>query len=82
MQAQITIDGVTQNMLSGFQAVNREKLKALPGDTLAELAATDELELIYLHLQSMRNFEALRDRLMTLRKSAASAKAMAETAAV
>ena len=82
MQAQITIDGVTQNMLSGFQAVNREKLKALPGDTLAELAATDELELIYLHLQSMRNFEALRDRLMTLRKSAASAEAMAETAAV
>ena len=30
---------------------------------MAELAATDELELIYLHLQSMRNFEGLMDRL-------------------
>jgi hypothetical protein len=68
MQAQITIDGVMQNMLSGFQVVSREKLKALPGDTLAELAATDELELIYLHMQSMRNFEALRDRMMTSRQ--------------
>jgi len=67
MQAQISVDGVMQNMLSGFQAVSREKLKALPGETLAELAATDELELIYLHLQSMRNFEALRDRMMASR---------------
>jgi len=73
MQAQVTIDGVMQNMLSGFQAVSREKLKALPGDTLAELAATDELELIYLHLQSMRNFEALRDRMMASRQMAGSA---------
>ncbi len=70
MQAQVTIDGVMQNLLGGFQAVSREKLKALPGDTLAELAATDELELIYLHLQSMRNFEALRDRLVTSRQLA------------
>jgi SapC len=57
-------------MLGGFQAVNREKLKALPGDTLAELAATDELELIYLHLQSMRNFDALRDRMVASRQVA------------
>ena len=44
-------------------AVNRAKLKAVSGDKLAELAKTDELELIYLHLQSMRNFTALKDRL-------------------
>lgn len=75
MQAQITIDGVMQNMLSGFQTVNREKLKALPGDTLAELAATDELELIYLHLQSMRNFDALRDRMVASRQLARPADA-------
>jgi hypothetical protein len=75
MQAQVTIDGVMQNMLSGFQAVSREKLKALPGDTLAELAATDELELIYLHLQSMRNFDALRDRMVTSRHLARPADA-------
>jgi hypothetical protein len=40
-------------------AVDREKLKALPGDKLAELARTGELELIYVHLQSMRNFGAM-----------------------
>ena len=49
--------------LRGFMAVNRAKLKAIPGDKLAELAKTDELELLYLHLQSMRNFSGLRDRL-------------------
>ena len=43
--------------LGGFMAVNRAKLKAVPGEKLAELAQTDELELLYLHLQSMRNFE-------------------------
>lgn len=49
--------------LSGFMAVNRTKLKAIPGDKLAALAKTDELELLYLHLHSMRNFRGLKDRL-------------------
>jgi hypothetical protein len=35
----------------------------LPADKLAELAKTDELELLYLHLQSMRNFVGMKDRL-------------------
>src|SRR5262249_57338761 len=47
----------------GFMAVNRTKLKAVTGDKLGELVKTDELELIYLHLQSIRNFTALKDRL-------------------
>jgi len=34
-----------------------DKLKALPDDTLAELARTGELELMYMHLQSLRNLE-------------------------
>ena len=63
MQAQVTLDGGKRLSLGGFMAVNREKLKALPGEKLAELTKTDELELMYLHLQSMRNFEPLRDRL-------------------
>lgn len=49
--------------LGGFSTVNRTRLKALPGDKLGELARNDELELLYLHLQSLRNFEALRGRL-------------------
>lgn len=44
-------------------AVNRDRLKKLAGDALAQLAAPDELELIYLHLQSMRNFNQMRERL-------------------
>jgi hypothetical protein len=76
MQAQVDLTSGERLLLSGFMAVNRAKLKALPGEKLAELAKTDELELLYLHLQSMRNFAVLRDRL------AESAKAKAdETAA-
>ena len=41
--------------LTGFMAIDRDKLTALPGETLAELAKTGELELMYIHLQSMRN---------------------------
>jgi len=62
MQAQVDLTSGERLMLSGFSAVNRTKLKALSGDKIAELAKTDELELLYLHLQSMRNFSLLRDR--------------------
>lgn len=63
MQAQVEMKGGQKLSLTGFMAVNRAKLKALPGDKLAELAKTDELELLYLHLQSMRNFQGLPGRL-------------------
>jgi hypothetical protein len=63
MQAQVTTDAGRKLSLSGFMAVSRAKLKDLPAETLAELVKADELELIYLHLHSMRNFERLRDRL-------------------
>ncbi len=63
MQAQVELRSGERLSLSGFQAVSRPKLKALAGDKLAELAKTDELELIYLHLESMRNFTQLPDRL-------------------
>jgi hypothetical protein len=49
--------------LGGFLAVNRAKLKALPAATIADLAQSDDLELIYAHLQSLRNFDNLRARL-------------------
>lgn len=62
MQAQFTL-GQDRMSLGGFMAIDRQKLKALSGDVLKQLAATDELELIYLHLQSMRNFTEVKDRL-------------------
>ena len=66
MQAQISLESGERMSLGGFMAVNRNRLKALPGDALADLAKTDELELLYLHLQSMRNFTGLKDRLVVI----------------
>lgn len=63
MRAQAKLGSGEQLALTGFMAVSRDKLKALPGDKLAELAKTDELELLYLHLHSMRNFAAMGERL-------------------
>ena len=62
MRAQVTLDGGERLALSGFMAVNRARLKTLSGEKLAEMARSDELELIYAHLASMRNFAAMRDR--------------------
>lgn len=64
MQAQFTLASGQKMSLTGFHAVDRKKLKALPAKKLAELASTDELELIYLHLQSMRNFVSVKDKLV------------------
>ena len=49
-----TADG-RSGTLNGFFVVSRDKLKNVPAEKLAELAKTDELELIYLHLNSMKN---------------------------
>jgi hypothetical protein len=49
--------------LGGFQVVNRDRLKALPPPALADLARSDELELAYLHLQSLRNLGTMLGRL-------------------
>ena len=62
MQARFALGSGQQMQLSGFQAVNRDRLKALSGDQLSALARTDELELIYVHLQSLRGFTPLAER--------------------
>ncbi|WP_271571543.1 SapC family protein [Bradyrhizobium sp. CCBAU 11386] len=64
MRAQVTTPKGETLTLGGFMAVPRKKLRALGGDALASLAKTDELELLYLHLYSMRNFKGVRDRLI------------------
>jgi hypothetical protein len=66
MQAQITLATGEKMTLSGFMAVDRKKLKELSGQALADMVKTDELELLYLHLQSMRNFMAVKDRLVSI----------------
>ena len=66
MQASVTLPSGEKLALTGFMAVDRQKLKALSGEQLSELAKTDELELVYLHLESIRNFAGVRDRLTVI----------------
>ncbi|NVK40253.1 MAG: SapC family protein [Oceanospirillaceae bacterium] len=62
MQAQVRLPTGEQLSLTGFQAVNRDKLKALPAETLEQLVKRDEMELIYVHLQSLRCFSSMAER--------------------
>jgi hypothetical protein len=62
MQATVTTPTGIKQALGGFLGVKRERLRELGGDTLSTLARTDELELLYLHLHSLRNFNAVTDR--------------------
>ena len=62
MQAHISLPTGSQLSLTGFQVINRDRLKALDGDKLAELARSDALELAYLHLYSLNNFSVMVER--------------------
>lgn len=63
MQAQVKLKTGQQLTLGGFKVINRAKLKALPAETLGELAKADELEVIYAHLGSLRNFGPMVERM-------------------
>jgi hypothetical protein len=63
MQASFTLTAGATMSLKGFMAVDRKKLVGLSGEALVDLVKTDALELLYLHLQSMRNFSTVKDRL-------------------
>ena len=63
MGARFTLPSGEERTLTGFKVISREKLKALPQEELAVLMANDGLELIYLHLQSMRNLGKVLERL-------------------
>jgi hypothetical protein len=78
MQAEFTLPSGKKTSLTGFQAINRAKLQALPGDTLEELSKTGELELMYTHLQSMRNFSAMVSRAAGVEGSSESAGDVAD----
>ncbi len=64
MTARVKTPDGGNHSLTGFLAVSRSKLRELPPEQLASLARTDELELLYLHLYSMRNFNEVKDRLV------------------
>jgi len=81
MAAQVTTPKGDKIALGGFLAVSRAKLRQVPAEKLAELAKTDELELLYLHLYSMRNFNVVKDRLVGSMASESAAEAPAEAVA-
>jgi hypothetical protein len=61
-EATFTLANGEKAKLGGFMAVSREKLNALPAETLSELAKTGALELTYAHLLSMNNLSLVADR--------------------
>jgi hypothetical protein len=63
MQATVTTSEGEKSTLGGFLGVSREKLRQLGGEQLEKLVKTDELELLYLHLASLRNFTDFKDRI-------------------
>lgn len=80
MQAQVTLGDGVKVSLTGFMAIDRTKLKALPAEILAELVKNDALELIYAHLHSMRHFNSIRERMTPSAKPEAAAVATAARA--
>lgn len=66
MQARFTLRDGRNLSLSGFQTVSREKLRALTGEQLEELSRADDLELIFLHLHSLRYLTDTAERLAAL----------------
>jgi SapC len=64
MRAQFTLLSGQRITLGGFMTVNRTRLKSLPGDALARLAASGDLDLIYAHLHSQRNFTPTAERVV------------------
>ena len=62
MQAQLKLKSGQQIGLTGFMAISRDRLKKLAGEKLAELAQSNELELMYIHLQSMNHLSSIGER--------------------
>ena len=63
MQANIELASGAKHVLGGFFGINRDKLKALKPEQLAELLKSDEMELIFAHLSSLSNLDKLMQRL-------------------
>ena len=79
MSAQANLLTGERVSLTGFMVVNRDRLNALPAEALAELAKSGTLEFLYLHLQSMRNFSGVMDRLGAKQSAEAGASAQQQT---
>lgn len=61
--AQFNLPGGQRTQMQGFKTINRDKLRNLEPETLAQMARTDELELCYLHLHSLNNLTPMTQKL-------------------
>lgn len=59
MQAQFTAPDGRTSAVSGFLTINRDRMKAVSESDLRAMFGNDELELCYLHLQSLQNIGKL-----------------------
>lgn len=64
MQANVERASGEKYSLGGFMGVNRQKLKDLKPAKLAELLKSDQMELIFAHLASLSNLNALMKRIV------------------
>lgn len=64
-----TADGENRTLIRGFCLVNREKLDKLEDKTLADFARRGYLELVYMHLKSLQNFQKLADEIIAKESS-------------
>jgi len=62
-QVEVAFPSGSKFKLAGFHVVSREKMKKLTGETLSAMVASNELELIYMHLNSLRNLEHVKNQL-------------------
>lgn len=69
MEAVINTKEGTTSKLTGFLTVSREKLSQLSDENLLSLTKSGELELIYLHLHSIRNFKAIANDMLKERSN-------------
>ena len=63
VEANLPLPSDPGRKLTGFKIVNRDRLKALPNKAIADLLREDELDLVVLHLLSLRNLGRLQEKL-------------------
>lgn len=64
VQAQVSSFRGARLTMGGMQTVSRNKLRELGAEALKDLARTDELELLYLQMFSLRNFTTVKGRVI------------------
>jgi hypothetical protein len=76
VEARLPLPQDPNRTLGGFQVVNRDRLKALSSDVLEGLMKSDELELIYIHLASLRNLNRLHEKMIEFMSAAEEPESM------